>query len=65
MSEESNDGIITVDKPEGRRSCPKCGMDKPNMIHQSTDKANLINDYPRVYGKRFKCGQCGIEWREK
>ncbi len=57
--------IITVDKTEGRRKCPECKIDKPQMIHESTDKGNIILDYPRMYGKKFKCGQCGLEWREK
>jgi hypothetical protein len=35
------------------------------MIHESTDKTNIILDYPKMYGKKFKCGECGTEWREK
>jgi hypothetical protein len=35
------------------------------MIHESTDKGNIISDYPRVYGKKYRCGKCGVEWREK
>ncbi|MFX0040209.1 MAG: hypothetical protein ACFFCY_07805 [Promethearchaeota archaeon] len=57
--------ILTVEKLEGRRKCPECGTDDPHMIHESIDKSNIILDYPRVYGKKYKCGQCGIEWREK
>ncbi|MFX1591303.1 MAG: hypothetical protein ACFFB6_03225 [Promethearchaeota archaeon] len=57
--------ILTVEKVEGRRKCPECDTDDPHMIHESVDKSNIILDYPRVYGKKYKCGQCGIEWREK
>lgn len=60
-----DDSIITIEKPEGRRSCPKCNNDQKNMLHESVDKGNIIVDYPRMYGKKFKCGKCGCEWREK
>jgi len=64
MGEESN-GLLTIERDEGRRKCPSCGEENKNMIHESTDKTNLINDYPRVYGHKFRCGRCGQEWREK
>ncbi|MHA1986289.1 MAG: hypothetical protein ACW98D_06605 [Promethearchaeota archaeon] len=57
--------IRTVEQTEGRRKCPECGVDDPHMIHESTDKSNIILDYPRVYGKKFTCGSCGLLWREK
>jgi hypothetical protein len=57
--------ILTVEKMEGRRKCPECGTDDPHMIHESIDKSNIILDYPRVYGKKYSCGQCGVIWREK
>ena len=60
-----DDTLLTVDKPEGRRRCPKCAEESKSMIHESIDKSNIILDYPRVYGKKYKCGSCGIEWREK
>ncbi|MBD3215755.1 MAG: hypothetical protein GF311_24295 [Candidatus Lokiarchaeota archaeon] len=59
------DDILTIEKSEGRRVCPNCGEENMNMIHESTDKSNIIMDYPRVYGKKYKCGKCGTEWREK
>ena len=62
---EADDGIITIEKSEGRRVCPKCGQDRKHMIHESIDKSNIILDYPRMYGKKYKCGKCGCEWREK
>ncbi|KKN09039.1 hypothetical protein LCGC14_1050660 [marine sediment metagenome] len=64
MGEDPND-ILTIEKLEGRRKCPSCGEENTNMIHESTDKTNIILDYPRVYGRKFRCGRCGIEWREK
>jgi len=57
--------ILTVEKVEGRRKCPECGIDDPHMIHESIDKSNIVLDYPRVYGKKYLCGQCGCIWREK
>lgn len=58
-------GILTVEKPTGRRKCPKCGEELKYMIHETIDKNNIIMDYPRVYGKKYRCGKCGTEWREK
>jgi hypothetical protein len=57
--------ILTVEKPEGRRRCPKCGTEDKMMIHESVDKSNIILDYPRVYGKMYHCGECSVDWREK
>jgi hypothetical protein len=57
--------ILTIEKLEGRRKCPECDNDNPLMIHESVDKSNIILDYPRVYGKKYRCGECGVQWREK
>ena len=38
---------------------------KLKTIHESIDKTNIILDYPRMYGKKYKCGLCGVMWREK
>ena len=64
MSEDKN-GILTIDKSEGRRVCPSCGEEKKYMIHEEIDKEVIIMDYPKVYGKKWKCGKCGTVWREK
>ncbi|MFX1395393.1 MAG: hypothetical protein ACFFAH_17800 [Promethearchaeota archaeon] len=64
MSEDEN-GIITIDKIEGRRKCPSCGEENKYMIHEEIDKTVIIMDYPKVFGKRWKCGKCGTIWREK
>jgi hypothetical protein len=61
----SDYSLLTVEKPEGRRKCPKCGIEDQHMIHETVDKSNIILSYPRVYGKKYRCGSCSIEWREK
>ncbi len=60
-----DDSIMTIEKGEGRRKCPKCANEDNSLIHQSVDKSNIILDYPRMYGKKFRCGLCGCLWREK
>lgn len=60
-----DESIITVEKMEGRRKCPECGNENKDLIHESVDKSNVILDYPRMYGKKYRCGECGVEWREK
>jgi hypothetical protein len=62
---QEDESIMTIEKPEGRRVCPKCGNENKETIHESVDKSNIILDYPRMYGKKYKCGLCGVEWREK
>lgn len=64
MSEDEN-GIMIIEKSEGRRKCPSCGEYNKFMIHEEIDKNQIIMDYPRVYGKKFKCGKCGIYWKER
>ncbi|MFX0188646.1 MAG: hypothetical protein ACFE8A_13020 [Candidatus Hodarchaeota archaeon] len=64
MSEDEND-ILTIEKSEGRRKCPNCGEENKYMIHEEIDKTQIIMDYPKVYGKKWKCGKCGTVWREK
>ena len=60
-----DDSILTIEKTEGRRVCPKCNNENKMSIHESIDKSNIILDYPRIYGKKYRCGECGCEWREK
>lgn len=60
-----DDSIITIEKGEGRRKCPKCANEDKMLLHESVDKSNIILDYPRMYGKKFRCGLCGCLWREK
>lgn len=58
-------GILTIPKPLGRRKCPKCGTELNFMIKELIDKEIIVLDYPRIYGKKYSCGQCGTVWREK
>jgi len=48
---------------ESRRECPNCGNKNKVLIRETIDKTHLISDYPRMYGKKYHCGQCGVEWR--
>lgn len=64
MSEDEH-GILTIEKKEGRRKCPSCAEENKYMIHEDTDRTVIIMDYPKVYGKKYKCGKCGTIWREK
>jgi chromosome segregation ATPase len=48
---------------EGRRRCPKCGNTNKTHIREMPDKTHIILAYPRMYGKKYKCGLCGTEWR--
>ena len=65
IPEQVDDEIITVDKPKGRRKCPKCSEENKMLIHESVDKKNIILAYPRLYGKKYRCCSCGCVWREK
>jgi len=60
-----DESIMTIEREEGRRKCPKCANDDKAMIHETVDKSNIILDYPRMYGKKFRCGLCGTLWRER
>jgi hypothetical protein len=46
-----------------RRECPICGNKNKALIHEIIDRTHIISAYPRMYGKKYKCGQCGREWR--
>ncbi|MBN1800844.1 MAG: hypothetical protein JW891_05015 [Candidatus Lokiarchaeota archaeon] len=63
---ESNDS--SDQKPinnviDGSRKCPKCGNQRKQLIHEELDKTNIIMAYPRLYGKKYRCGECGGQWR--
>lgn len=47
----------------GRRKCPSCDNKNPASIKELVDKTNVIFNYPRMYGKKSKCGECGVEWK--
>ena len=46
-----------------RRKCPTCFNTNKKFIREFTDKSNIIMQYPRIYGKKFKCGICTTEWK--
>ena len=46
-----------------RRECPICGNSNKALIHEIIDRTLIISAYSRLYGKKYKCGQCGREWR--
>ncbi len=55
--------LIEVPGSSERRQCPKCHEVSPYMIKELTDKTKILNNYPIIYGKKYKCGKCGTEWR--
>ncbi|MFW9782892.1 MAG: hypothetical protein ACFFFB_11475, partial [Candidatus Heimdallarchaeota archaeon] len=48
-----------------RRECPICGNNRHMFIYEEADKSNIVMDYPRIYGKKYKCGKCGAYWKLK
>ncbi len=62
LSISSYDGntLLKKDTVE-RRKCPNCGND--GLIHEVDDKSVILMDYPKIYGKKNCCSQCGFEWR--
>jgi len=61
----SQEGILTIPKPAGRRLCPICGDVNRYNIHETMDKTQILCDYPRIYGKKYSCDQCGVVWKEQ
>ncbi|MFX0072124.1 MAG: hypothetical protein ACFFAO_13630 [Candidatus Hermodarchaeota archaeon] len=55
-------GVLVIEKPLGRRKCPSCNNE--GLIHEIDDKSIILMDYPRIYGKKCCCAECGCEWRE-
>ena len=53
----------TILESTSRRECPVCGNTRKGSIQEIVDKTHIILDYPRMYGKKLKCGACGQEWR--
>ncbi len=59
----SNDStVLVMYNGVGRRKCPICGND--GLIHEMDDKSVILLDYPKIYGKKNCCADCGHEWRE-
>jgi len=57
--------ILVIKKPEGRRRCPICDNANKAMIHESEDRDKILLAYPRIYGRKWRCGFCKAEWREE
>ena len=47
---------------DSRRMCPGCNNANHRLIFEEIDKTHILMDYPRIYGKKYKCGNCGQEW---
>jgi len=62
---EAKKETLIVSDADGHRRCPACGNTNRNKIHEELDKTNIIMAYPRMYGKKYRCGQCGTEWKLK
>ena len=60
-----DDKILIIPKPQGRRVCPICGPSNMYKIHEIIDRDEVLCAYPKIYGKKYICDQCGIEWKEK
>ena len=46
-----------------RRKCPTCLNTNKKFIREFNDKSNILMQYPRIYGKKYKCGICRTEWK--
>lgn len=57
-----NTSVVVLENPIGRKKCPSCGNE--GLIHEVDDKKIILMDYPRIYGKKNCCSQCGYEWRK-
>ncbi|MBY8985790.1 MAG: hypothetical protein KGD65_12015 [Candidatus Lokiarchaeota archaeon] len=53
----------TIMEGDSRRMCPSCDNTRHQLIYEETDKTHILMDYPRIYGKCYKCGNCGTIWR--
>ncbi|MFX1497017.1 MAG: hypothetical protein ACFFBH_05800 [Promethearchaeota archaeon] len=55
--EEEDEDIIR------KWQCPRCANSNKAYIREIDDKTRLIYAYPKIYAKKYKCGQCGAEWK--
>jgi len=62
IQESYNNSMVVLENPIGRRKCPSCGNE--GLIHEVDDKNIILMDYPRIYGKKNCCAECGYEWRK-
>jgi len=57
-----HNNVLLHENSGGRRKCPNCGNE--GLIHEMIDKSVIVLDYPKIYGKKNCCADCGNEWRE-
>jgi len=57
-----NSSMVVLENPIGRKKCPSCGNE--GLIHEVDDKNIILMDYPRIFGKKNCCAECGYEWRK-
>lgn len=55
--------VLVMKDTVERRKCPSCGNN--GLIHEVDDKSVILMDYPKIYGRKYSCGQCSYEWRKK
>ncbi|MFX1366475.1 MAG: hypothetical protein ACFFCE_19660 [Promethearchaeota archaeon] len=60
-STSNNNNVLVIHDKFERRTCPICGNN--GLIHEMIDKSVIILDYPKIYGKKNCCAECGHEWR--
>ena len=58
VSDETDDGSVAR-----KWQCPQCGNTNKAQIRELDDKTRVIYSYPKIYAKKYICGQCGKEWR--
>ncbi len=58
VPEETEDGSVAR-----KWQCPQCGNINKAQIRELDDKTRVIYSYPKIYAKKYICGQCGKEWR--
>ncbi len=64
-ADKMRDREILIQRGDGRLQCPKCKNSNRNMTREVEDRTRIIMDYPLIFGKKYICGQCGIEWRRE
>ena len=58
VPDETEDGSVAR-----KWQCPYCGNANKAQIREQDDKTRVIYSYPKIYAKKYICGQCGKEWR--
>ena len=56
------DEILKEEEATRKKVCPNCGVSNKDFIREIDDKTKIIYTHPKIYGKMYRCGQCGTEW---